>query len=273
MNACPPPCLALGPSPASDLPTPWIDGSLGACPLGSRMPTVSTLSTLGLIVVAGGFLAWLGLPAQPPVDTSWPDATPAARAAMATELARGVSQAWQANQKQLAWEQAQIVLTAYPEQPYSPRLEASRQRLEDAARQERWAQKWAYQTLEGAGWGRLSQAQLEAEPLSFNPDLPGSSLVVRTGSLSQYQAIFLIPGVPLPAECQTTAGCVLPIQHGTSQTPLRLVPSEDGWYRFTDPQRVLEWLKQRQGLAVAVSQEEPLRFETQGLDLPRMGLN
>ena len=237
------------------------------------MSRASLLTTWGVLLAAVGGLAWIGLPAQPPVDPSWPQPDAASRETMATELARGVSQAWKDNRKQVAWEQAHILLTAYPEQPYAQRLVASKERLGRAADQERWSQKWAYQTLEGTGWGRLSQAQIEADPLSFKPDLPASALVVRTGSLAQYTAVFLYPGVPLPAACQSPEGCVLPIEHGTEQTPLRLVPQPEGGYRFTDPARLLGWVQQRQTVAMEVGAEEPLRFETRGLDLVRMGLN
>ncbi len=236
------------------------------------MSTVTTLTSWGMVLAAAGFLGWLGLPSQPPVDASWPQPGPEARGMMATELARGVSTAWQNNQKQLAWEQAEILLAWYPEQPYTPRLKASQARLKQAADQETWSKRWAYQTLEGGNWGRLAQAQVNSDPLSFSPDLPVSSLIVRTGSLAQYNAVFLVPGGNIPASCREPAGCVVQVNHGAEQTPLRLVPVKDGWFRFTDTQRVLGWLQAGQALSVTWSEAEPLRFETRGLDLQRMGL-
>jgi len=232
------------------------------------MVSGSTLTTTAVALAAAGLLAWLGLPAQPPME-AWPAPTPQAREAMATELARGVSRAWQSNEKQLAWEQAEILLEHYPEQIYAQRLLASKERLAKAAQQERWSKLWAYQTLEGGNWGRLSQAQIQSTSSSGTDP---SSLIVRTGNLAQYQAVYLVPKQPLPADCQQPSGCIVNVGHGGGSTPLRLVPADNEGYRFTDPQRVLGWLSQREPISLAWSSRTPLEFQTQGLDLARMGL-
>jgi len=239
--------------------------------LAVRFSTPTAVSW-GVLSLAAALLLWLGLPFQPPIDRNWPSPGPAAETAMATTLAHGVGNAWKAGEKQKAWEQAEILLSAYPNQPLAKQVSVSKGRLQAAAQEEQWAKRWAYQTLEGASWGRISQAQIESEPMSFSPDVPLSSLIIRTGNLSQYQAAFFVPGMALPAECSSAAGCVLLVSHGAETTPIRLFAKEDGLFQFTDPQRLLGWLAARQEIAVAVEQKEAIKFETRGLDLPRMRL-
>ena len=218
-------------------------------------------------------VVWLGLPSQPPVEP-WPSPSEAS-GTMAPRLAQEVGQAWKQERFQHAWQSAQVLASAFPQSPEAHRVESLKPRLSERAEAERLAQKWRYERLSAQGWGTFQEAQLPAERLGFSPDLPDSFLVVRTASESRFTAAFLVPGVRLPEDCFQPKGCLLNVEHTARTSPVRWVPvqGQDGWFQASNPQQLLGWLAQRTDLTFSwTGAQEPLVFESRGLDLPKMGL-
>ena len=129
--------------------------------------------------------------------------------------------------------------------------------------------------MSSPGWGTLNEAQIASEPSRFEPGAPASFLLLRTGDLARYRAVFLVPGQALPAECASPAGCVLQVERQQGRSSVRWLPVEgqEGWWQASNPEQTLGWLGQKTPLEVTwLGQKEPIRFEAGELDLPRMGL-
>ena len=219
-------------------------------------------------------VAWLGLPTQPAVE-NWPSAADTS-GTMAPRLAQEVGQRWNAKNFQAAWASAEVLTSAFPDSPEAKRVEPLLGKLKSHSEAERLAEKWAYDRLSAQGWGTFNEAQLPAERLGFSPDLPDTFLVIRTSSESRYTAAFLVPGVRLPDACFQAGGCLLNVQHSQSTSPVRWLPvkGQEGWFEASNPQQLLGWLTNRSDLTFSWSgAKEPLRFESSGLDLPKMGLS
>lgn len=151
-----------------------------------------------IVLGALGFVAWLGLPAQPSPDP-WPSA-PDTEALLKPQLLADVGQAWDRQEYQRAWASAELIEKLFPHSPEAARLKPVAPRLERLATQERLAAKWHYKTLSSPGWGTLNEAQIASEPSRFEPEAPASFLLLRTGDLARYRAVFLVPGQALPAD-------------------------------------------------------------------------
>lgn len=226
-----------------------------------------------IVLGALGFVAWLGLPAQPSPDP-WPSA-PDTEALLKPQLLADVGQAWDRQEYQRAWASAELIEKLFPHSPEAARLKPVAPRLERLATQERLAAKWHYKTLSSPGWGTLNEAQIASEPSRFEPEAPASFLLLRTGDLARYRAVFLVPGQALPADCTAPAGCVLQVERQQGKSSVRWLPVEgqEGWWQASNPEQTLEWLSQKTPLEVTwPGQKEPIRFEAGELDLTRMGL-
>ena len=237
------------------------------------MGKVQTWVSRAIVLGAVGFVAWLGLPAQP-TPTPWPSASDT-EALLKPALAADVGQAWGRQEYQRAWASARLIEQLFPDSAEAARLKPVAPRLEKLATQERLAEKWRYETLSSPGWGTLNEAQIASETSRFDPEASPSFLLLRTGDLARYRAVFLVPGQALPAECASPAGCVLQVERPQGRSSVRWVPVEgqEGWWQASNPEQTLGWLSQKTPLEVVWSgQKEPLRFETGELDLARMGL-
>lgn len=237
------------------------------------MVSVPSWVSVSILGVALASVAWLGLPSQPPQE-AWPSPGDS-EALLKPLLVADLSQAWKEKDFERAWGAAHLVVENYPSSSEAQRLAPQSSRLEALANQARRAAKWRYEELSSEGWGGLVQAQLTSEGLAFKPDASPSFLVVRNGSLARYQAVFVVPGVAFPPECNQSQGCILEVEHGSTQTKTRWLPVEgaEGWLQASNPGQVLSWLADGSSLAIPLpGQEEPLRFDTAGLDGARMGL-
>lgn len=237
------------------------------------MGKVQTWVSRAIVVGAVGFVAWLGLPAQP-TPTPWPSASDT-EALLKPVLAADVGQAWGRQEYQRAWAAAGLIEQLFPDSAEAARLKPVAPRLEKLATQERLAEKWRYEIQSSPGWGTLNEAQIASETSRFDPQASPSFLLIRTGDLARYRAVFLVPGQALPAECATPAGCVLQVERQQGRSSVRWVPVEgqEGWWQASNPEQTLGWLSQKTPLEVVwPGQEEPLRFETGELNLARMGL-
>lgn len=226
-----------------------------------------------IVLGAVGFMAWLGLPTQPS-PAPWPSA-PDTEALLKPRLVADVGQAWGRQEYQRAWESAGLIEQLFPHSPEAARLKPVAPRLEQLATQERLAEKWHYKTLSSPGWGTLNEAQIASEPSRFEPEASPSFLLLRTGDLARYRAVFLVPGQALPADCTAPAGCVLQVARRQGKSSVRWLPVEgqEGWWQASNPEQTLGWLGQKTPLEVTwPGQKEPIRFEAGELDLPRMGL-
>lgn len=217
-------------------------------------------------------LAWLARPAPSP--SAWPQATAQTREAMAQQLALAASRAWTQHQPHRAWQVAQVLHQGFPDTPQAQRVAPHLGRMEAAATAFVQASKWEYTELASAGWGELAQASIKAEPLAFLPDLPDSFLVVRSGSQASHRAVFFIPGVPMPSACHEPAGCVVSVRAPASSSQrIRPLPDRPGWWVFADFNGLASRLKASSGVSVEVDGvEEPLRFDTSGVDPRRLAL-
>lgn len=226
-----------------------------------------------IVLGAVGFMAWLGLPTQPS-PAPWPPA-PDTEALLKPRLVADVGQAWGRQEYQRAWESAGLIEQLFPHSPEAARLKPVAPRLEQLATQERLAEKWHYKTLSSPGWGTLNEAQIASETSRFEPEASPSFLLLRTGDLARYRAVFLVPGQALPADCTAPAGCVLQVARRQGKSSVRWLPVEgqEGWWQASNPEQTLGWLGQKTPLEVTwPGQKEPIRFEAGELDLPRMGL-
>lgn len=226
-----------------------------------------------IVLGAVGFLAWLGLPAQPS-PAPWPSAQDT-EALLKPQLVAAVGQAWGRQEYQRAWVSAWLIEQLFPNSPEAARLRPVAPRLEQLATQERLAEKWHYETLSSPGWGTLNEARIASETSRFELDAPASFLILRTGDLARYRAVFLVPGQALPADCTAPAGCVLQVTRQQGESSVRWLPVEgqEGWWQASNPEQTLGWLGQKTSLEVTwPGQKEPIRFEAGELDLIRMGL-
>lgn len=231
---------------------------------------MKTWGTWAVLVAALMVVAWLARPVPP--ATQWPQSSAQAQEQMAQKLAVSASRAWTQGKPEHAWQAARVLHEAFPDTPQARRVAPHLGKLEAAAKAATKASKWEYTELESAGWGRLVQASIAAEPLAFSPDLPDSFLVVRSGPQPRHRAVFFVPGVPMPPECQAQAGCVIEV--GASQYRIRPVPDQAGWWVFSDFTSVASKLELDPGLSLKMPtlDEETLRFDTSGVDLSRLGL-
>lgn len=237
------------------------------------MSNVQSWVSRALALGAVGFVAWLGLPALPSPDP-WP--TPAeTETGLKPLLAQDLGQAWGKKEYQRSWEAARLIDQLFPQSAEAARLKPLAPQMEQLALREQLAGKWRYNTVSSAGWGTLNEAQITAEQPQFNPDASPSFLLLRTGDLARYRAVYLVPGQALPADCAHKTGCVLQVQHGQGTSSVRWLPVEgqEGWWQASNPEQTLGWLVQKSRLEMTwVGQQEPLRFESGELDLIRMGL-
>lgn len=234
--------------------------------------TIKTWGPWLVLAVALAGVAWLARPVPGPSD--WPTASPQAEEAMAQRLALAASQAWTDKQPQRAWRAAQALHEAFPSTPQAQRVAPNLARLEEAARAADRQGKWEYAALQSAGWGRLVQASIAAEPLGFSPDTPDSFLVIRSGTQVNQRAVFFIPGIPMPPDCQSSAGCVITVEDGgTSPMRIRPLPDQPGWWVFANFEALVALLKAPRGLSVKVpNSSEPLRFDTSGVDFGQLSI-
>lgn len=228
------------------------------------------------IIVSVAILGVASLTRPTSPATDWPQASPQAREFMAQRLAVAASEAWQQGHASDAWQAAQVLHEAFPESPQAVRVAPHLTRLEEAASRQVSADKWQYEVMEGSGWGRLAEAQLAAEPLSFSPDIPASFLLVRQATNARYQAAFFVPGMAMPDACHAPSGCLVWV--GKTETPsaqrIRPVEGQPGWWEFSDFSSLVSLLGKPQGLELRVSRDvqEPLRFDSSGLSRARLGL-
>lgn len=243
-----------------------------------------SLAIYSLLVLG---VLWVALPPGVPPDPSWPSPGEQATARTTQELARHVSASWERGAKEKAWAYAQTILESDPHSLLAQRIRHMAPSLAAASERERLIGKWTYEEQEASGWGRLNQGQIAAETktvgaqaaegedsdvVDLSPPAPPAQLVVRTGSLARFTAVFLVPTL-VPPTCQSAQGCVVHVKHGPQVTSMRLLPVKDqpGWLQFSDPARMIGWLA-FSPLSIAPEEGPSWDFETTGVDRSRLGL-
>lgn len=234
----------------------------------SRSFCIALVSGLGVALA----VAWVGLPEQPPAGT-WPSPSAPAAERSAEALAMAVAQAWTADEKQLAWQRAGVLLQAYPQTAPGRRALGLERQLAQASQAEQWARRWSYAQAGNARVGQVHQAQVAADS-----DPEGNApafLVLSHNPWSHQTAVFVVLADGVPPPCDQPTGCLVQVSSGAQRPePARLLPvagRPQAW-RFSNPTRALDWLRARQPLVVSRLAPTALTFPIQGLDLDQAGL-